>query len=211
MLVGHFAVAFVGKRIEPEICLGTLVLAAMLPDILWPIFSIARIEYVAAAPGVTESAVFEVPFSHSLLMVAIWGALFAAAYLLRRHYQRGALVVFAAVLSHWLLDSISHKHLLAPGTHQHFGLGIWNSLPATIVVEGGFWLLTIVLYVRATRPVNRLGVYAFWPVVVFLTFVWVTNVKSGPPPPKAVIGSLVFFLLLVAWAYWINRLRPTQT
>jgi hypothetical protein len=70
MLVGHFAVAFVGKRIE--LSLGTLVLAAMLPDILWPIFSIAGIEYVATKPEVSESGFFEVPFSHSLLMVAIW-------------------------------------------------------------------------------------------------------------------------------------------
>jgi hypothetical protein len=211
MLVGHFAVSLVGKRIEPKLSLGTLVLAAMLPDILWPIFSIAGIEYVAANPEVTENSIFEVPFSHSLLMVVIWAALLAGAYFLRRHYQRGALVVFAAVLSHWLLDSISHKHLLAPGTHQHFGLGLWNSLPATIVIEGGFWLLAVILYVRATRPVKRLGVYAFWPVVVFLTFVWVTNVKTGPPPARAVIGSLIFFLLLVAWAYWMNRLRPAQT
>ena len=41
MLVGHFAVAFVGKLVEPKPSLGTLVLAAMLPDILWPIFRIA--------------------------------------------------------------------------------------------------------------------------------------------------------------------------
>ena len=211
MLVGHFAVAFVGKRIEPKLSLGTLTLAAMLPDILWPIFSIAGIEYVAARPEVTEGGSFEVPFSHSLLMVAIWAALLSGAYFLRRRYKRGALVVFAAVMSHWLLDSISHKHLLAPGAHQHFGLGLWNSLPATIVVEGAFWLLGIILYVRATHPVKRLGVYVFWPVVIFLTFVWVTNIKTGPPPPKAVIGSLIFFLLLVAWAYWMNRLRPAQT
>ena len=108
MLVGHFAVAFVGRRIEPKLSLGTLVLAAMLPDILWPIFSIAGIEYVATKPDVTESGFFEVPFSHSLLMVTIWAALLAGAYFLRKHYQRGALVVFVAFLSHWLLDSIIH-------------------------------------------------------------------------------------------------------
>ncbi len=41
MFVGHVAAAFVGKRIEPKLSLGTLVLATMLPDILWPIFSVA--------------------------------------------------------------------------------------------------------------------------------------------------------------------------
>jgi hypothetical protein len=216
MLVGHFAVAFVGKRVEPKISLGTLVFASMLPDILWPIFSIAGLEYTANKSEATGNNIFDAPISHSLLMVAIWAALFAGAYFLWRRYRyhqrypRAAWVLFAAVLSHWVLDSTSHKHALAPGTHRQFGLELWNSLPATIIVEGGFWLLAIILYVRATRPRKRAGVFAFWPVVAFLTFVWATNIRSGPPPPKAVIGSLIFFLLLVAWAYWMNSARPLK-
>lgn len=208
MLVGHFAVAFVGKRIEPKLSLGTLVLAAMLPDMLWPVFSIAGIEYVAAEPGVAGNNILDVAISHSLLMVTIWAALFAGAYFLRRHYTRGAWVLFVAVLSHWFLDAASHKHALAPGTNRYYGLELWNSVPATIIVEGGFWLLAIILYVRASRPNKRAGVYAFWPVVAFLTFAWISNFRKGPPPPKAVIGSLIFFLLLIAWAYWMNRVRP---
>jgi membrane-bound metal-dependent hydrolase YbcI (DUF457 family) len=210
MLVGHFAVAFAAKRIEPKISLGTLVAAAMLPDLLWPVFTIAGIEYPIAGTGIAGDNPPDLAISHSLLMVAIWAALFAGAYFLRRRYARGAYVLFVAVLSHWLLDAVAHRVALMPGAKIYFGLGLWNSLPATIVVEGGFWLLAIILYVRATRPANRAGVYAFWPVVAFLTFVWVTNVKKGPPPPEAVIGSLIFFTLLVAWAYWMNRARPAE-
>jgi hypothetical protein len=216
MLVGHFAVAFAGKRIEPDISLGTLLLASMLPDILWPIFSIAGIEYAAGQPAAGQDIPFDVSFSHSLLMVALWATLFAVVYFLLRHYRNkhgyrwASLILFVAVLSHWLLDSISHKHALAPGSHRYFGLGLWDSLTATIIVEGGFWLLALILYLRATHPKNRLGLLAFWPVIAFLTYLWIRNIKSGPPPPSAVIGSLVFFLLLVAWAYWMNRLRPAR-
>jgi len=210
MFVGHFAVAFAGKRIEPKLSLGTLVMASMLPDLLWPIFSIAGIEYTADKPAVTENNLFDVPISHSLLIVAVWAALFAGGYLLLRHYPRGALVLFAAVLSHWLLDSISHKHALAPGVHIYLGLELWNSIPATIIVEGGFWLLALILYVRATQAKSRAGIYAFWPVVAFITLAWIANIRKGPPPPKAVIGSLIFFLLLIAWAYWMNRVRPVK-
>src|ERR1044071_850108 len=185
MLVGHFAAAFVGKRIEPRLSLGTLVMASMLPDLLWPIFSTAGIEYVAEEPGAQGNTIFDVAISHSLLMVAIWAALFAGAYFLRRHYSRGAWVLFVAVLSHWILDSISHKHALAPGVRRHVGLELWHSIPATIIVEGGFWLLAIILYVRATRANKRAGVYAFWPVVALLTFAWVSNFRKGPPPPEA--------------------------
>lgn len=216
MLVGHFAVAFVGKRIEPKISLGTLVLASMLPDILWTIFSIAGIEYVASKRGIAVFNPLDVAMSHSLLMVTIWAALFAGGYFGWRHYryhQESMLasgILFLAVLSHWLLDATSHKHAFVPGVQRYFGLSLWNSIPATIIVEGSFWLLAIVLYVWATHPNKRTGVYAFWPVVAFLTFVWITNIRTGPPPPETLIGSLIFFLLLVAWAYWMNRARPVE-
>jgi len=172
MFVGHLAVGLVAKRIEPKLSLGTGVLAAMLVDLLWAIFLIAGIEHVRFKPGMGAGNYFDaydIAMSHSLLMGAVWAALFAAAYFLRRHYPRGAWILFAAVLSHWFLDFVSHKAdmPLAPGVHRYFGLGLWNSIPATLVVEGGFWLVAMVLYVRATRPKNRAGVYAFWTDLFF--------------------------------------------
>ena len=216
MLVGHVAAAFVGKRIEPKLSLGTIVLAASLPDILWPIFSVAGIEYVAGSPVVPENNLQDISISHSLLMTAIWAALFTAGYFLWRrvrHQQydtRALLILFAIVLSHWVLDAVAHKHALAPGSRTYVGLMLWSSLPATLVVEGGFWLLAIILYLRATRPETRAGIYGFWPVIALLTFVWVTNIRKGAPKPEEVIGSLVFFLILTAWAYWMNRARPAR-
>jgi hypothetical protein len=206
MLVGHFAVAFIGKRVEPKLSLGTLMLAAMLPDVLWPIFTMAGIEYAASI----STGNYDIAMSHSLLMVAIWGALFAGGYFLIRHDKRAAWILFFAVLSHWVLDAISHKHSLAPGVTIYVGLGLWKHFLATILIEGGFWLAAIVVYVRATRAVKPMGTYGFWPVVAFLTFVWATNVRTGPPPPERIMGSLIFFLLLVVWAYWINTMRITK-
>ncbi|HWO01891.1 MAG TPA: hypothetical protein VNS63_21745, partial [Blastocatellia bacterium] len=129
----------------------------------------------------------------------------------RRRYPRGAWVLFAAVLSHWLLDFVSFKNPVAPGVHQEFGLGLWYSVPATLIVEGGFWLLAIVVYVRATHPKNRVGIFAFWIVIALLTLAWYNNI-TGPPPPSTLaagIFGLIFFSLSVAWAYWMNRLRPS--
>jgi hypothetical protein len=216
MLVGHIAAAFVGKRIEPELSLGTLVLATMLPDILWPIFSATGIEYVAGAPVLPENDLQDISISHSLLMVAIWAALFTVGdFLWRRmrlqQYDTRALsILFAIVLSHWVLDAVAHKHALAPGSHTYVGLKLWSSLPATLIVEGGFWLLAIILYLRATHPKTRVGIYAFWPAVALLTFIWVTNIRRGAPKPEEVIGSLVFFVILIAWAYWMNHARPAR-
>jgi len=209
MLVGHFAAGFVAKTIDPEVSLGTLVLAAMLPDVLWPIFTMAKLEYTVK-PGQTSSA-FDAPLSHSLLMVAIWAVIFAGGYYLARRNKRGALLLLIIVLSHWVFDAIAHQLTLAPGAQKHYGLHLWQSLPATIIIEGGFWLLAIISYVRVTRAKSWVGICAFWPVVAFLTFIWVTNISSGPPPPDKVFGSLIFFLLLIAWAYGMNRARTAES
>jgi hypothetical protein len=213
MLVGHFAAAMVGKRIEPGISLGTLVFAALLADLLCFVFLIAGLEHFDAVPGVRLNRFIghDIAYSHSLLMGAVWAGLFATAYFLKRRFPRGAWILFAVVLSHWVLDVISHRPdmPLAPGVSTVLGLGLWNSFPATLIVEGGFWLLAIILYVRGTSPKTRAGAYAFWIGIALLTLAGANNLFAGidPNPVRAGIGGLIFFTPFVAWAYWINRLR----
>ena len=213
MFVGHLAVGLTGKRIEPKISLGTWILATLLADLLVFPLLIAGVERLRVQPGVAVNRmVGDTPYSHSLLMDTIWAGLFAGCFFLWRRYTRGAWLLFAAVLSHWVLDFVSHRPdmLLAPGTNAVLGLGLWNSIPATSIVEGGLWILGIVIYVRATRPNKRAGTYAFWIGVVLLTLAWYGNITSGMDPnsARAGISGLIFFSLIVAWAYWINRLRP---
>jgi membrane-bound metal-dependent hydrolase YbcI (DUF457 family) len=216
MLVGHLAVGLVAKRVEPRISLGTCVLAVMLADLLVFPLMIAGIEHFDVVSGVESNRVIgrNIVYSHSLLMDAIWGTLLAAAYFLRRHSLRGAWILWLAVLSHWLLDLVSHRPdmPLAPGIGVVLGLGLWNSIPLTLIVEGGFWLLAIVLYVRATRAKRRAGVYLFWGGIALITLVWYGNINNGmdPDPVKAGVGGLVLFSLLVAWAYLSNRLRTSE-
>jgi len=216
MLVGHIAVGLAGKRIAPRVSLGALVLAALLPDLLWCFFLLTGIERVQLKAGrgaVNYLTASDIAFSHSLLMGAVWGLLLAAAYLLTVRNLQGACILFAAVLSHWLLDFVSHRPdmPLAPGVHKYYGLSLWNSVPATIVVEGGIWLLAIVVYLRATEPRSRAALYVFWGAAALLTLAWWSNI-TGPPPASVramAMSSLIFFACIVAWAYWMNRLRST--
>jgi membrane-bound metal-dependent hydrolase YbcI (DUF457 family) len=217
MLVGHYAVGLAAKSAEPKVDLGTLVLAAMIPDLAWCVFMIVGIEHVQFGPGLGAGNYLHatnIAMSHSLLMNAIWAALLAAAYGSWKHYLRGALFVFMAGLSHWFLDFISHRPdmPLAPGVAKSYGLGLWTSIPATLILEGGFWLFAIILYIRATRAKSRVGNYAFWGGVVVLSLLWWNNI-AGPPPPNprtAPVASLVLFSISIAWAYWMNRLRPAR-
>lgn len=216
MLVGHLAVGLVAKRIERKVSLGTWVMAALLADLIAFPLLIAGIEHFDPVPGTTLNRTIgrDIVYSHSFLMDVIWGGLFAVAYFLRRRYPRGAWLLFGVVVSHWFLDLVSHRPdlALAPGVNKVFGLGLWNSLPATLIVEGGFWLLAVILYVRATRARNWTGVFVFWIGVLLLTVIWYSNIHAGmdPNPVKAGAGGVIAFSLVVAWAYWVNRLRPAQ-
>jgi hypothetical protein len=216
MLVGHFAVGLIAKRVEPKLSLGTATLASLLPDLLWCVFLIAGIEHVRFKPGIIVQPgiraldALEAPdvvYSHSLLMGIVWGALLAALYFVRRYNAAGAAVLFGAVLSHWLLDFISHPPdmPLAPGIATRLGLGLWNSIPLTLIVEGGMWVIAVVLYLRQTQLRSRARAVGFWIIAGLLTLAWVNNISGPPPSDISVIGisSLIFFSLMVAAFYWI--------
>ncbi len=147
--------------------MGTLFLAAMLADLLWCIFLYAGVEQVQFVPGKGAAAYFHatnIAFSHSLLMDVVWAAILAGAYFLVRRDARAAWVLAAVVLSHWLLDWISHgpDMPLSPGLHDYFGLGLWRFVAATVVIEGGFWAAAVILFARDTRPKGMAGVFGAW-------------------------------------------------
>jgi len=218
MLVGHCAVALAGKRVEPRLSLGTLMAAAVLSDLLGFILILLGIEHWTMNPG--RAGIFAVDldsmaWSHGLLPNIVWAGLFAGGYFLWRRRLACAWILFAAVLSHWLLHFASHRPdmPLAPGISGRYGLGLWTSVPATLLVEGLLWLLALAIYLRATRASKRTGIYIFWAMFVLLTLSWVNNIAATPPATSltaAATASLTFFTLLVAWAYWMDRVRQPQ-
>ena len=217
MFVGHFAVALAAKPVARKVSLGTLILAAALSDLLWIVFFASGVEEVVIQPGIMVANSLNlvyIPFSHSLLMDAIWGGLFAAVYFFLRQDSRGAWILFALVLSHWVLDVATHRPdmPLAPGIDMRFGLGLWNSRAATFLFEGALWFGAIIFYTRSTRARGRAGVYGFWSMIVLLTALWVISLRGDPPPSLAALAivNTIFFAIVEAWAYWMNRARPIQ-
>jgi len=214
MFVGHYAVGFATKRIQPRLSLFSLLTAAMLADILYSIFLIAGIEHFAIRPGITRVNaldLYDFPISHSLLTDVIWAGLFAGIFFFCSRSARAAWIMVAAVLSHWLLDFISHRPDMprAPGVHKYFGLGLWNSIPATAVLEGSMWFAAIILYVRATRAKGRAGFYGLWIPVGLVTLLWVTSLNGAPPPSVGIVKivNAVLISLSLAWTYWMDRAR----
>jgi len=174
MFVGHFAVAFGAKKVVPRTSLATLIAAAQLLDLIWPILVLLGIETVridAAAPNPFLKLRFvHYPWTHSLLMAIVWGIGFALGYRARTGYGRGAAVVGALVVSHWVLDWITHRPdlQLAPGLAPRVGLGLWTSAAATVAVDGLLFVAGLAAYARTTRPRDRAGTAGCWGLVAFL-------------------------------------------
>jgi uncharacterized membrane protein YhaH (DUF805 family) len=213
MFVGHFGVGFAGKAAAPRASLGTLFLAAQFIDLLWPTLLLAGLERVEIRPGITRVTPLDFvsyPISHGLLAVVTWGVLFAAVYQVARRYAAGAVTMFAAVVSHWLLDLLTHRPDLPlwPGSDARVGLGLWNSLPATLAVELAIFGGGLALYLRRTKAVDRAGSLALWGLVAFLLVLYAGNLfGSAPPGVEAIAWAGHAQWLLVAWAYWIDRHR----
>lgn len=216
MFIGHFAVAMAAKKVAPKVSLGTMILSTSFIDLLWPLFLILGIEHVRVEPGITVVTpldFFDYPISHSLAAVAGWSVLVGCVYWLVRKDRLGALVVGFGVLSHWILDVLVHRPdlPLAPGVESRVGLGIWNSLPATLVVEGGLFAAGILLYTRTTRANNHTGRISFWSLVAFLVVVYLANIFGPPPPASDALGYVGLSMwLFVAWGYWIDRNRSAN-
>lgn len=214
MFIGHFAVGFAAKRLAPQASLGTLFFAAQFIDLLWPSLLLLGIERVQIAPGNTAFTPLDFehyPWSHSLLAVLGWSVLIGVAYHLARHDRRTSLILGVLVLSHWLLDFLTHRPDLPlwPGSAA-IGLGLWNSVPGTLVLEIGLFVLGILIYLRTTRARDGIGRWALVALVVFLGAVYASNLL-GPPPPDVTAIAWVGHAqwLLVAWGYWIDRHRAT--
>ena len=213
MILGHYGVALAAKRVAPRSSLGTLILAAQWADELWPVLLLAGAEQVRVAPGLMAANSLDFvsyPYTHSLLMLIAWGALFGGLYFAVRRYVRGAWVVGGAVVSHWVLDLVVHRPDLPlwPGAPVKVGFGLWNSIAGTLVVEFGLLLLGAVIYVRTTRARDRIGSWGLWTMLLALAGILLSGLM-GPPPsdPKVIAYGALTLWLFVPWGYWVDRHR----
>lgn len=198
--------------------LGALFFACQFADLLWPTLVILGVEQVAIEPGataVTPLNFISYPYSHSLLTLCVWGVLVGAAYAVATRSRAAAAVTLALlVVSHWVLDVITHvpDMPLMPGGSTHLGFGLWSSVAGTLLVEFAIFIAGLWLYTRTTVARDRIGSIALWTLVAFLAIVMVANV-FGPPPQGAmtVAWSAQAVWLLVVWGYWVDHHRmPRQ-
>jgi hypothetical protein len=208
VFLGHFAVGLAAKRAGPRVSLASWFAAAQLVDLIWPVFLLLGLEHVRIAPGITAFTpldFYEYPWTHSLVACAIWAAALAGIWLWRGRPPRVAILVGAAVMSHWVLDAIAHRPdmpVLPSG--PYIGLGLWHSVAATLAVELTMFAAAVIVYLRSGAPGR--GRPSFWLLIAFLLVAYF-GAAFGPPPPD--VRTLAFTglagWLLIPWAWWADR------
>jgi membrane-bound metal-dependent hydrolase YbcI (DUF457 family) len=215
MFIGHDACSFAAKRITPRVSLGILIAAPNLLDLLWPIFLLLGIEHVRVQKGTSPFLnldFYDYPWSHSLAMSIFWGAVLAAGYWLFTRNRSGAVMAGLLVVSHWLLDFITHVPDLPlwPGGPKA-GLGLWNHPLATIVIESLMFIAGLAIYLRATRARDRIGSIALWALALFLVLTYAASLLGPPPPNERIVGTSALLLwFLPFWGAWIDRHREAR-
>lgn len=216
MFIGHLALGFAAKRVTPRVSLAMLLLASQWADTLWPVFLALGIEEVRIVPGDTAFTPLQFvsyPYSHSLAALVIWGVVVGGVYRGIAGGRRTVWVLSALVVSHWLLDYVTHRPdmPLYPGGAT-YGLGLWNSVTGTILLEGALFAAGVLIYARGTRPRDRVGRWGLAGLVAVLMVAYVANVAGGAPPSVTmiVIAACAGATLLTLWAWWVDRHRDVR-
>jgi hypothetical protein len=220
MFIGHYALGLAAKRYAPRASLGTLFAAPTLADLLWPIFLVLGWEHSHVVPGSNPFLTLwldDIPYSHSLFTLIVWGALFGFLYWSRHSRRRGdlraALVIGLLVVSHWVLDVITHRPdmPLYPGSTV-VGLGLWNSPAATVIVEAVMLLVGVAMYTRVTRARDGIGRWGLLALIALLALSYVVSMLTPAPTNQTAlaIGASIFGWVFVLFGWWVDRHREAM-
>lgn len=217
MFVGHYGVAFAARRLEKRIPLWLFFAAVQFVDILWCIFILFGIEKVRIVPGFTGATPLDFtyyPYTHSLAGAIGWAGV---AFVLYRVYQRyrgspgPALILAAAVLSHWFLDLIVHtRDLDIVNENLKVGLGLWNYPVIELIVEFAILIGGLAYYLQGNNQLTgkrKIGMIVFTAVMILIQL----SSAFGPPPNSVTmigIAGLVLYGVLILAAF---LLEPRST
>ena len=217
MFIGHYALALAAKRLAPRTSLGTLFVAPTLADLLWPVLLLLGWEHAHVVPGPNPLLTLwldEIPWSHSLLTLVAWGAVFGFLYKARGGDQRAAIVIGVLVVSHWVLDFVTHRPdmPLYPGGPK-LGLGLWNYPIADVIVETALFLWGIAVYARVTRARDHIGRWGFWALIGLIAGSYYGTLFAPTPTDMRALAifGIIFAWLFVIFAWWVDRHREATT
>ena len=116
MFAGHVGAALAIGRADRRVNVGVFVGAALLLDLVLWLLVLLGVESVAIPSDFasTHQPEFVFPYSHGLLASVLWAGIAGATAFFTYSDRptlkwRAAVLVAAAVFSHWLLDALVHR------------------------------------------------------------------------------------------------------
>jgi len=219
VFIGHFAIAFILKKFDKKLSLGLTFFAVFFVEMIWAILVLAGIEKVNIVAGFTaynDLQLVFLPYSHGLVATIFWGVL---VYVIFRFlwFQIGTTKALAgaimatAVVSHFVLDFISHSPDLPlfTGDGIKIGLGLWNSVAGTLIVEQALFIGAVAVYYRSTSGKGFLGKYG---IAIFGIGLILFNLIAAFGPTETsgsqvAISILIIVPILSAIAFGLDRKR----
>lgn len=214
MFVGHYGPAFAAVAARKTIPLWISFVAVQLVDVVWAILVLVGVEKVRIVPGITLTNpldLYYMPYTHSLVGAVAWAVSTGIVYYSFRGKIDGcsaALIVGAAVFSHWLLDWFVHRPDL-PLFDNSFkmGLGLWNYPAVAFVLELAILFGGLSLYLKTIESVSHLGHRGMLRFGSLMLIVQVI-LFLGPFPASdkaAAIMALIFYFVFAAIAYRLEK------
>lgn len=216
MFAGHVGAALAIGRAERRVNIGAFVAAALLLDLVLWLFVLLGWESVTITADFasTHQPEFVFPYSHGLLSSLLWSALagavaFAWSARLGIPPWRVAVLVAAAVFSHWLLDALVHlpELPLAGAGSPRVGLGLWQAMPVALLVEAGIVAVGLWLFLPGSTMSRGRSIGLAVLSLALLAFT-ILGMTIAPPPPSAQAmagSSLVTLVAVCLLACWLGR------
>jgi hypothetical protein len=210
MFVGHYGAAFVAKAVSPGLPLWLLLLAAQAVDVIFLGLVAVGVERMVLDPSLPSNPLDlqYMPISHGLLATVCWiAATYAVARRVAGQSRRSSAVLAAVVGSHWLLDLVVHRpDLPLISGEPRLGLGLWNHPLAALLLEEGWLLASLVVYLRFAAPEPRSRRLAITLVGVLALLHAVTLVMPHPDSVAVLLASMSVVFGAVTWAgYRVDR------
>jgi hypothetical protein len=218
MFAGHIGAALAIGRAERSVNIGAFVSAALLLDFVLWLFVLLGWESVLipADFAATHQPEFVFPYSHGLLAAVLWSLAAAVAALvacsrLKQGRVLAAGLFAAAVFSHWLLDALVHapELPLLGADSTKVGLGLWQSMPVALAVEGGIVVAGLSLFLAGSSlpRTRKMALAALCLLALVFTVLGMTVAPAPPSVLAMAASSLATIAVVCALATWLGRLQ----
>jgi hypothetical protein len=217
MGIGHAAVALGASRAAPRVNVGILIFAAFLADFLLGIFGAFGLEQARVPPdyATRHYLTFTFPYSHGLVALILWGAIFGTIFCWvdRQDRVRAFLVIASLVFSHFILDGVVHvpELPLLGQNSPKVGLALWNHMPLELTLETLMALAGLVVYwaLSGGTKANRWGMATF--VILLTVLTWTQLFSTTPPTPSQLVPTWIFApIVFSAIPYALDRKRTAE-